>query len=88
MASARIWSEALHRPATDLVDRMLACYVDWRETADAVAETYERWSSASADDQAGGFLAYAAALDREQAAATLYSLAVTDVARWLHRQRV
>jgi hypothetical protein len=85
MASARISSEALHRPAADLVDRMLACYIDWREMADSVAETYRHWSAAPAEDQPAGFLTYSAALDREQAAAGLYARAVTEVERWLHR---
>jgi hypothetical protein len=36
------------RPIAALVDRMLAMYVDWRESTDAVADTYGRWCVAPA----------------------------------------
>ncbi|HEX3803675.1 MAG TPA: hypothetical protein VHV75_12630 [Solirubrobacteraceae bacterium] len=83
MASARISSEVLGEAAADLLDRMLFRYIDWREEADTVTEAYQRWSRAEADTQRAAFSVYTAALDREQAAAARYALAVTGLERWL-----
>jgi hypothetical protein len=42
-------------------------YVDWVEECINVQDAYDRWSNATAaDDAACGFAAYCAALDREE----------------------
>jgi hypothetical protein len=66
-----------------LLDDLLDGYVDWRESARAVAEAYARWSFASGPERALRFAAYAATLDQEQQTATAYAGTVTDVERWL-----
>ena len=68
-----------------LLDDLLDGYVDWRESARAVADAYARWSVASVSERALRFAAYTATLDQEQRTAAAYAEAVTDVERWLHR---
>jgi hypothetical protein len=68
-----------------MLDDLLDDYVDWRESARAVADAYARWSIASGAEGALRFAAYIAALDREQKTAAAYAEAVTDVDRWLQR---
>jgi hypothetical protein len=64
------------------LDDLLAVYVDWRESARAVADAYERWSLASGPDRGVRFAAYTATLDREEKAAAAYAGAVTDFERY------
>jgi hypothetical protein len=66
-----------------MLDDLLDDYVDWRESARAVADAYARWSFTSRAEHALRFAAYTAALDREQKSAAAYAEAVTDVERWL-----
>jgi malonyl CoA-acyl carrier protein transacylase len=68
-----------------LVDDQLDGYVDWRESARAVAAAYARWSFAPGPERALRFAAYTATLDQEQKTASAYAAAVTDVERWLQR---
>lgn len=68
-----------------LLDDLLDVYVDWRESARAVADAYTRWSFASGPERALRFAAYAAALDQEQHTAAAYAETVTDLERWLQR---
>jgi malonyl CoA-acyl carrier protein transacylase len=68
-----------------LLDDLLDGYVDWRESARAVADAYARWSFASGPERVLRFAAFAATLDREQKTAAAYAEAVTDVERWLQR---
>jgi hypothetical protein len=68
-----------------LLDDLLDVYVDWRESARAVAAAYTRWSFASGPEGALRFAAYTATLDQEQKTAAAYAEAVTDVQRWLRR---
>ena len=68
-----------------LLDDLLDGYVDWRESARAVAEAYARWSCASGPERAMRFAVYAATLDQEQKTAASYAETVTDVGRWLER---
>jgi hypothetical protein len=63
------------------LDDLLAVYVDWRESARAVADAYARWSLASGPEAGVRFAAYTATLDREQQAAAAYAKAVTDFER-------
>ena len=68
-----------------LLDDLLDGYVDWRESARAVADAYARWSFASGPERALRFAAYTATLDQEQKTASAYAEVVTDVERWLQR---
>lgn len=69
-----------------LVDDLIAYYVDWRDSAAAVSEAYQRWIGATKAERAGRFSAYGAALDHEEAAAATYSQAADDLSRWLARR--
>jgi hypothetical protein len=63
-----------------LVDEAIERYIDWREACGAVQHAYEQWSHAPACERALSFAAYRAALDREEAAATLYAGVMTGMA--------
>jgi hypothetical protein len=65
----------------DLVDEMLAYYIEWRHQEAEVAGAYDQWSSAPADERALWFSAYIAALDQEQAAAARYAIVAGEVER-------
>ena len=69
-----------------LLDDLLDGYLDWRESARAVAEAYARWSVASGPERAVRFAVYTATLDQEQRTAAAYAATVTDVQRWLERE--
>lgn len=56
-----------------LVDRMIELYCDWRTGCAEVQVTYERFREASSSDRGAAFVAYTAALDREQAACESYA---------------
>ena len=56
----------------DLADPVIA-YAEWRTACITVWTTYRDWTNASKRDRALAHAAYAAALDREDAAATAYS---------------
>src|SRR5205807_8595546 len=62
-----------------LLDELLAGYVNWRESAQAVAEACARWSVAPAPERAVRF-AYTPTLDQEQKTAAAYA-GVADVER-------
>jgi hypothetical protein len=55
-----------------LIDEMLARYLDWRAAAEAVDAAYRVWSRAAQAEGALAFAAYGAAVDREERAATVY----------------
>jgi len=61
------------RAALSVVDEFLVAYVSWREEAVAVQSAYDHWQAVRAPDQALGFAAYRAALDREEHAAKAFS---------------
>ena len=73
----------LAEPVGELVDGMLACYVDWREDCARLADVHRQWREAPAADNDEWYSTYRAALDREEAAATAYELAVWHVERSL-----
>ena len=86
MAAPRIRSKGnadalLSRDTTARVERMLACYVDWREDAVVVADAYRRWSDAPAPERTLWFTAYMAALEQEAWSADSYAQAVASVER-------
>ena len=64
------------KPAAQLVDELLARYVEWREDAAAVADAHGRWRAAPAAERAVAFAAYRAAVDQEESAAAAYAAAV------------
>jgi hypothetical protein len=68
-----------------LLDELLAGYVNWRESAQAVAEAYARWSFAPAPERAMRIAAYTATLDQEQKTAAAYAEAVADLERCVRR---
>jgi hypothetical protein len=68
---------------SEMVDEMLAAYVDWRETAAKSKLAYGRWSQSPALDRELRFATFVAALDQEQSAAANYAGIVGGVARVL-----
>jgi hypothetical protein len=56
-----------------IVDKLVTAYVDWREECLAVRRAYASWTGADSGDAAGAYIAYNAALDREEAAAIAYA---------------
>jgi len=69
-----------------LRDEILDLYLDWREEAAAVGDTYALWARAPGHDRAARFVAYTAAIDREEAAALSYAAAVANGER-VQRER-
>ena len=59
-------------PDTALVETVVGGYVTWRAESAAVAATYETWARARGRGRAIAFADYAAALDREELAASEY----------------
>jgi hypothetical protein len=62
------------RTETQLVDRMVSAYVDWREACHVV-----HWASATRPHASVAFGRYNAALDAEQRAAETYAALVQRV---------
>jgi hypothetical protein len=56
-----------------LVDAAVVAYTQWRWECAAVRNAYRQWKSAGAFDRPLAFVAYNAALDREEGAAKLYA---------------
>jgi hypothetical protein len=61
-----------------LRDEIIDLYLDWREEAAAAADAYARCAEATWDDRAARFVAFTAAIDREEAAALSYAAAVAN----------
>jgi hypothetical protein len=59
-------------PSRQLVDAVMDGYVSWREASAGVAQTYQAWGRAGADERAAAFDRYRMALDREERAAEDY----------------
>ncbi len=64
-----------------LADDVLAYYMAWRTDAAAVAAAYHVWRGAPAAQESAHFDAYIAALDKEEAAAARYAMAVENLDR-------
>jgi hypothetical protein len=64
-----------------LVDALVGHYVSWRQECAAVASSYENWNRAESGDEALGFSAYVAALDREELAAASYRRLIGEIER-------
>jgi hypothetical protein len=56
-----------------IVDDAVIAYVEWREECTEVWNAYGWWGSAPSEDVRRAHAAYRAALDREEAAATVYA---------------
>jgi hypothetical protein len=56
-----------------LLDAAHDAYADWLEESFAVEHLYGRWSDATSDERPLAYAAYAAALEREERAAQVYS---------------
>ena len=69
----------LRPPDGRLVDEMVDCYLEWRETAAAVATAYQRWVHASRAEERRRYSVYTASLDQEESAAITYAMAVADL---------
>lgn len=65
---------------TELIDAVMDGYVNWREESVAVAASYQHWSRAPRDARASAYDAYAAALDREEHAASEYRRLIEQAA--------
>jgi hypothetical protein len=63
-------------PQADVVDDAVDAYVRWREECAGAGEAYHRWSGAEKADRTLGYCAYTGALDREEAAASVYAEAM------------
>ena len=61
---------------SDLVDRMMDLYCDWRTECAEVQAAYDRFLDASPADRSAVFAAYTAALDREESACEAYAAQV------------
>jgi hypothetical protein len=83
MALVDLTSRRASQRITEMVDEMLAAYVDWRETAAKSKVAYGRWSQSPAPDRELRFATFVAALDQEQSAAANYAGIVGGVARVL-----
>jgi hypothetical protein len=67
-----------------LIDAYIESYVDWREGCAEVHTAYRRWPLSEPRDRDLAFLAYRAALDREEKAALAYELIAEQLARRAH----
>jgi hypothetical protein len=73
-ASAAMTTRVAHvSPLPEVVDAAIDAYVQWREESADAREAYCRWSSAATTDRMLASGAYLAALDREEAAASVYA---------------
>ena len=68
-----------------LTDAYIESYVDWREGCADVHSAYRRWTLSDPRDRNLTFLAYRAALDREEKAALVYELIAEQIARRAHQ---
>jgi hypothetical protein len=64
-----------------LIDACIESYVEWREGCADLHGAYQRWTGSVSRDRDLAFLAYRAALDREEKAALVYELLVGQLAR-------
>jgi hypothetical protein len=85
MAGDSYGRSALQAPLRRLRDQIIDLYLDWREETAAVADAYASWAGAPAGEAGQGFAAYAAALDREEAAARGYADALAKGERLSQR---
>ena len=75
-------------PATNLGNREIVRYQQWREDAEASAAAYRRWCDSSIAGAPGRFAAYLAALVQEESAARSYARAGAQLERPITTRRV
>ena len=63
---------SLESPPSTLIDAVMDGYVAWREESTTVEGTYRAWQTARREEEPLAFIAYCAALDREESAAEHY----------------
>jgi hypothetical protein len=68
-----------------LTDSYIESYVEWREECADVHTAYRRWARSEPRDRDLAFLAYRAALDREEKAALVYELIAEQILRRAHQ---
>jgi hypothetical protein len=66
-------------PHPAAIDHLLELYCAWREECAVVQSAYERFCAAPPSDRTLAYAAYRAALDREAAAAEMYSEQIARV---------
>jgi hypothetical protein len=71
--------DARLRRKNALIDEAIDRYVEWREECAAVYDAYANWTNAPMEEADLPFVAYSAALDREQSAAKVYGRAVDRI---------
>jgi hypothetical protein len=64
-----------------LIDAFVESYLEWREGCEDLERAYQRWTGSAPLDRDLAFLAYHAALDREEKAAHVYELRADELAR-------
>lgn len=69
------------RTETQLVDRMINAYIDWREACRLVHEAYRAWAIETGPRARVAFWRYMASLDAEERAADVYATLVRRVGR-------
>ena len=67
-------------------DALIDNYVTWREESRAVAESYRAWNTAGRGERAAAFADYAAALQREENAASEWRRTVECARRSVDRE--
>jgi hypothetical protein len=67
-------------------DALIDNYVSWRDESRAVAETYRAWNAAGLGERSVAFARYAAALQREEDAASDWRRAVECARRSVDRK--
>jgi hypothetical protein len=55
------------------INRTMVAYVDWKAESVAVQDTYRLWAGARRNEVRAAYLAYAAALNREEHASNAYA---------------
>jgi hypothetical protein len=71
-------------PRNRLTDAYIESYVEWREGCADLHGAYRRWVLSEPRDRDLAFLAYRAALDREEKAAFVYELVAEQLAPRAH----
>lgn len=64
-----------------LVDNLIEAYVDWREAADRVNDSYDSWARGTGGLTCFAFAVYLAALDEEEKSAEVYAGLVQRVGK-------
>jgi len=77
----RTLSENLRALWRLLADLSLDSYLLWRDECREVQGAFERWARSTGGERGPAFDAYLAALDREEAAASVYAMRLQTLGR-------